>query len=65
MKARTVVKQLGGPAKVARYLDISTAAVSKWRRIPVERCADIAALSGGRYTPQQLRPDFPWPAAAA
>ena len=65
MNARTVVAALGGPAAVARALKssrrqghISTAAVSKWTRIPTDRCPQIVALSGGRFALQDLRPDI-------
>lgn len=71
MQARKIIKELGGPTVVARKLRsehkrgyLTTAAVSKWRRIPIARCSEIAELSGGKYTPQQLRPDFRWPEVA-
>ena len=72
MDAQKVIEALGGVAKVAKALKspkrgrkhVTVQAIYKWKKVPIERCAEIAALSGGKYTPQQLRPDFPWPAAA-
>lgn len=59
------IRELGGPTSVAKRLrnfrnpskTVSTAAVSKWRQVPAKRCLEIAALSGGKYSPNDLRPD--------
>jgi len=51
----------GSQAELARLLGISSMAVSQWRargRIPAERCAEIAAISGGRLSLSDLRPDL-------
>lgn len=72
MDAQKVIEELGGAAKVAKALKspkrgrkhVTVQALYKWERVPIERCADIAKLSNGKFTPQQLRPDFPWPKAA-
>ena len=64
---RDMIRQLGGPEAVAKRLKptnrskgrgrITAAAVSKWTRIPAERCIELAALSGYRYAPADMRPD--------
>jgi DNA-binding transcriptional regulator YdaS (Cro superfamily) len=54
---KTLIKQLGGPAKVAAHFnDLSPQAVSQWKRIPQERVRKIAELTG--VSPAQLRPDL-------
>lgn len=60
-----LVKDLGGPAKLARHLaactpdgkPLSTAAVSKWTRIPPQYCMTLAEMSGWKYRPSEMRPD--------
>lgn len=70
-----LVEQLGGPTKLAmqfksprrRGKTLTTAAVSKWERIPPEYCARITELARARgvaVTLQQLRPDVFGQAAA-
>jgi DNA-binding transcriptional regulator YdaS (Cro superfamily) len=66
---KAFVESIGGPAAVARMLKsdherghISTAAVSKWVRIPAEHCIQLSKLSRGRFTPEQMRPDIFGPA---
>lgn len=66
MKARKVIEELGGPASVARRIKsprrvgkpLTTAAVSKWERIPPEHCVAVSEMSDGKYPPHKLRPDF-------
>jgi len=53
---RRIVRELGGPTKIAKSLGVTVAAVSKWERIPPARARKLAELSGGRYTPQHFCP---------
>lgn len=65
MKAKQVVSDLGGAAKVARQLkspkegrrSLTTAAVCMWRRIPLAHVHEIVRMSGGKFSLEQLRPD--------
>lgn len=58
---KKVIKEAGGPAKVARALgDLTSQAVSQWKRIPIERVAAFEALSG--VSRHELRPDIFGPA---
>lgn len=72
MDVKLVVKQLGGPTAVAARLrskhrdgSISPAAVSKWRKVPADRVMDLVEMSGGKLTPNDLRPDVFGPAMEA
>lgn len=72
MNIKALIEELGGPAAVARRLKsdherghISTAAVSKWTRVPAERCLELSQLSNCKYTPAQMRPDIFGPAPNA
>jgi DNA-binding transcriptional regulator YdaS (Cro superfamily) len=58
-----VLKAAGGPAALARELRISTAAVSQWRRVPVDRVLKVEELTG--LSRHQLRPDVYGPASEA
>lgn len=54
---KTVISQLGGPTKVAEHFDdLTSQAVSQWTRVPEERLAKVAELTG--FSPAQLRPDL-------
>lgn len=58
---RKVIEDAGGPAKLARALgDLTSQAVSQWKRIPIERVAAVEALSG--VSRHELRPDIFGPA---
>ena len=46
----------GGPSAVARALGITKAAVGQWRRVPDDRVAQFARLSG--FPARTLRPDL-------
>lgn len=46
----------GGPAVVGRTLEISTQAVSQWRRVPERWLDAFSRLSG--VAPERLRPDL-------
>lgn len=58
-----VIKTAGGPAALARELKISTAAVSQWRRVPIDRVLKIEEITG--LSRHQLRPDVYGPASEA
>lgn len=55
-------EQLGGAAGIASKLSerdpdrkLTAQAVSQWKRVPADRCLDIAALTG--ISVHELRPD--------
>ena len=51
----------GGVAAIAKHFSITEWAVRKWERgIPAERCHELVALSAGRLSLTDLRPDL-WP----
>lgn len=54
---KKVIKEAGGPAKVARALgDLTSQAVSQWKRIPLNRVRKISELTG--IPAAELRPDL-------
>ena len=53
---RGPVEAAGGPSAVARALGITKAAVGQWRRVPDDRVAQFARLSG--FPARTLRPDL-------
>ena len=63
---KDIIKSLGGPAKVGRYLHIRSQAVSLWAitgRIPVERVPELeelAVMVGSPYRAEDMRPDIRW-----
>ena len=54
------VSLCGGPTKTARLLGVTQQAVRFWRddlrQFPIEKCALLEQITGGRVTRQQLRP---------
>ena len=62
---KQVIKDCGGARAVAEACKsehperghISTVAVYKWKRVPAEHCITVCRLSGGKYTPEDLRYD--------
>jgi len=52
------IELAGGHSAVSKELGISVQAVYKWRRAPVERCADLERMSGRKVRRQDLRPDI-------
>ena len=58
------VQILGGPAKVAVLLGVSTQAVCFWRdelrKFPIEYCLAIESATNGAVTRQDIRPDDYW-----
>jgi DNA-binding transcriptional regulator YdaS (Cro superfamily) len=54
-----IIKQLGGPAAVARALGIRAPSVIGWRgRVPADRCPDLERAFG--VPVEDLRPDLRW-----
>lgn len=68
MDTKALIKELGGPAKVARALtsprrkgkSLTTAAVSKWDEIPEQYVQVLCGLSGDKYKPADIRSDIDW-----
>ncbi len=48
MTDNQLIEALGGPAAVARLLDIRTPSVSGWRHIPTERKIRLAVIAEDR-----------------
>jgi DNA-binding transcriptional regulator YdaS (Cro superfamily) len=56
-----IIKRIGGPALIARWLGIRAPSVVGWRdRIPADRCPGIELASGGKWPVEILRPDVSW-----
>lgn len=57
-----VFEIVGSKSAVAKHFGILPYAVFKWQRsgVPAERCPDIEALTGGKVTCEELRPDVNW-----
>jgi DNA-binding transcriptional regulator YdaS (Cro superfamily) len=55
-------KVLGSQAALGRVLNISRAAVCRWKKeaIPAEHCPAIEQATGGQVRCEELRPDIPW-----
>jgi len=51
---------VGGMGVLSRLLGVSAPTVSQWksgvRPIPIERCAAIEKITGGKVTRQEMRP---------
>ena len=58
------VRIVGGIGKLAAGVGVVQSAASNWRRrgglVPLERCAAIERLTGGKVTVDQLRSDGRW-----
>jgi DNA-binding transcriptional regulator YdaS (Cro superfamily) len=54
--AITKLRRDGWLGEIARHLDLSKQATSKWSRIPAERVLQVAKITG--LTPHFLRPDI-------
>lgn len=52
------VRLVGGNAAVAKIFGISREAVGQWDRCPAERVLGLSDATGGKVTPEQLRPDI-------
>lgn len=56
-----LIRDLGGPAAVARMLGIKPPSVIGWRgRVPADRCPTLERAVDGRVTCEALRPDIRW-----
>lgn len=55
--AQRAVKLAGGASIVAKELEISQAAVSKWPRVPAERVLSVERLTQGQMSRYEMRPD--------
>ena len=60
-----IFDQCGGRAALARQLKskrkghgLTRQAVSMWKRVPAEHVQDVVRITGGKFTPEQLRPDI-------
>lgn len=66
MDTHTIIRQLGGPAAIARSLGIRGQAVSLWARagrIPAERVPALEARArslGLAIAAEDMRPDIDW-----
>lgn len=62
-----VIKDMGGPTEFGRLLDVSPQVVNNWlaRRVPIERCADIERVTGGRIKRVDLYPEHFGPISKA
>lgn len=66
MQVKEIIQALGGPASVARRLEVSSQAVSLWissNRIPAERVPELERLARELDVPvraEQMRPDVAW-----
>ena len=50
---------VGNKSRLAQALGVTRQAVTKWeKRVPAERVLSIEALTGGRVTRHELRPDL-------
>ena len=56
MDAKYWIERLGGPTKIAKMLEIRTAAVSQWAQIPAKQAIRLASLVG--IPVSELRPDL-------
>jgi len=52
------IGKAGGPQVLARLIGVSPAAISVWKRVPVNRVFDVERVTG--VSRHVLRPDF-WP----
>lgn len=58
---RDLIRDLGGPAAVARMVGIKPPSVIGWRgRVPPDRCPTIERATEGRWSCESLRPDIKW-----
>ena len=66
MNVTTIIRELGGPVRLGRYLGIRSQAVSLWgikSRIPAERVPELERLAvelGSPIRAEDMRPDVAW-----
>ena len=56
---KEIIDSLDGPAAAARKLGVRTPSVIEWKKrntVPIERCAPIERLTGGRFKRWGMRP---------
>jgi len=54
-----IIKHVGSQAKLARLLGVSSMAVSLWKKqIPISRVLEIEKALNGKFTREQMRPDY-------
>ena len=51
-----IAKTVGGVVALSEKLGLSRAAVSQWKRVPIERVADVERVTG--IPREALRPDI-------
>jgi DNA-binding transcriptional regulator YdaS (Cro superfamily) len=49
---------VGGIAKLAELMGISSVALYKWRQVPAARALELERLTNGAVTRHELRPDI-------
>jgi pyruvate kinase len=54
--AKDAIASVGGPTKMGALIGITGQAVSLWKRVPIDRVADVARVS--RRAKWRLRPDL-------
>lgn len=55
MELKQIIRQAGGPSKIARAIGKTHAAVLKWKRVPAHHAVTVAEMAG--VAPIDLRPD--------
>ena len=53
---KDIMDRRGAVTRIAKACGISTAAVSRWKRVPKGRVATVASITG--IAPSSLRPDI-------
>ena len=64
-RTKHLVRKLGGPAKVGKFLGITSQAVSQWAEIPLKHCWKLATMPGSTLTIHELNPTFFAPAPSS
>lgn len=54
------VKDIGGPADIARICKLTTPTVHGWKSIPERHCPRIEQAKSGAVTCEEMRPDITW-----
>lgn len=53
---KEITDRRGAVTRIAKACEISTAAVSRWRRVPRNRVMVVAEITG--FNPHDIRPDI-------
>lgn len=57
-----IIAILGGPVRAGQCLDLSSQAVSQWKRVPANRVIEIENMTKGIVKRHEMRPDlYPLP----